>query len=119
MTVEQLKRFALQTGAKVEVDGKVFNADMVKSGIKPAEVTVEPAPEEPKPDKNVLLMAEAVKFMVDSMDVQNQRMTAALLRPTPPVAAPVTEVKRGAWKFSIKRDRNDLITEIIATPAEK
>jgi hypothetical protein len=117
MTVEDLKRFALQHGAKVEIGGKVFNADMQKAGVRPVEVKVEPVVE-PKADKSVALMAEAVTFMVKSLEMQNQRLTAALLKPAPvALPAPVTEVKRGTWKFTIVRDRNDLIKEIVATPA--
>lgn len=107
LSVDALQRFALKKGARLEVDGKPFNASrlQIATGAPKPIVSIVPTPE-PAPVVDTVtqdLMMANLQVMVGVQQALEQMK-------------PVERPRK--WVFTVKRDSRGLISTIEATAKE-
>lgn len=135
MNHEALRRKALAMGAKLEIDGKIFNAARVEGTHTPKVVPIKPPEQKPQvqsntrsiqlevtqvPDESIqnieayaaasFLLADEQAKVVES----NQKLIALM---THQLTKPESKKPKG-WVFKINKDNNGNMTSIEATPKE-
>lgn len=114
MTADALQRFAFKKGARLELDGKLFNASrlqVVTSSPAPATPLAAPAPVAPPApaaqDREMqALMLANLQVMVGVKQALEQMNTVE------------PEDRPRKWVFTVKRDSRGLISTIEATAKE-
>ncbi len=123
MNHEALRRKALAMGAKLEIDGKVFNAARVEGThtpkvvpIKPLQKLPEPIPpiEPPKANDEYISASLALVDKQSQVLESNAKLMALM---THQLTKPEAKKSKG-WIFKINKDSNGNMTSIEATPKE-
>lgn len=114
MSMEELKRRALATGARLEYDGKTFNSGGRKTVLlgpgdetPPVVATQAPAPEQDSGMEAAILEA-ALAIRHNGILVSSA--LAELLPPPPPAPA-----GPASYTFKLKRDSEGDLSEVLAT----
>jgi hypothetical protein len=125
MNHEALRRKALAMGAKLEIDGKVFNAARVEGTHAPKVVPIKPLHKQPEisvpaPIETAQHSDEYIAASLALVDKQSQILDSnakliALM--THQLTKPEAKKSKG-WIFKINKDSNGNMTSIEATPKD-
>lgn len=126
MNQEALRRKALAMGAKLEINGKTFNAARAEGTatakvvpIKPIQNNasiIEPEPVQPvEPKTNEYIAASLALVTKQSQILESNSKLIALM--THQLTKPESKKPKG-WVFKIHKDSNGNMTSIEATPKD-
>ncbi len=124
-SLDEIRRLATSRGAKLDIDGRTFNAEMTRArAAAPRVVAPEPVkaaePERAKPDNSVADAMKAghelVASVAESISRDNVKTVEAIERV---LTVSATPKPKSSWKLSVKRDGEGRIYEVIATPIKE
>jgi len=123
VSLDELRRQALEDGDELVIDGRVFNAERAKTRLAPvpkppAVVSAPPAPLPPPPAVLPLETPAPVREETVSPAVQTQALVDTLSRAFAAVqAAPQPPAERPSrWKLKVSYDNRGRIDDIDMTP---
>ena len=122
-SLDELRRQALEDGDELVIDGRVFNAERVKTRLAPvpkptAAVSAPPAPLPPPPAVLPSEPSAPVREEAPAPVLQTQALVDTLSRAFASVqAAPQPHAERPSrWKLKVSYDRSGRIDDIDMTP---